>query len=243
MLDDDNQERGKCNMRNRAKRSLIYNNLVVIFILFLFAIFPIRTHASQGSDIQKMLTYLKNNDYSKAGIIALKYKGMKADEKKYRNQLSKKAKKTFKSVLDSYPLYDSAYLYDSKHSIRKHLCGYFVKDLDGKGQPELCIVYGNGALDTYLYVYRFSNGKAVFVDKAYCDDCSWHDIPGKKGVIWCFARQGSVLTSIYTLKKNKLVVEMCGGYVGLLFQFNKHVTFKPLSSKRTVGVISYSAIK
>ena len=230
-------------MRIKFRGLLIHYNLVMIAVLFIFAVAPICVSASQGSDIQKMLYYLRNNDYENAGKIAQKYKGKKADENKYRKQLSREAKKAFRKVLDSYPLYDSDRVLNSDFTVRKHICGYFVKDLDGKGQPELCIAYGNGGLDTFLYVYRFSNGKAIFVDKAYCDGCSWHDIPGKKGVLWSFTRQGAFFTSIFTLKKNKLVVEECGGYSGLPFMFDKHVNIKKISSNRSVGVLSYSAIK
>ena len=124
----------------------------------------------------------------------------------------------------------------------KPSCGYFVKDLDGKGQPELCISYGNGGLDTFLYVYRYSKGRARFVDKAYCDGCTWYDIPNKKGVIWNFGRQGCSFTSVYTLKKNKIVIKKCVGYAGFPFQFDSHITYKEVSANRTIGVLSYSGI-
>ena len=185
-----------------------------------------------------MLKYLNNHEKSKAVKIANKYKGKKANEKKYRKKLSKKAKKAYKKVLNSYPLFDS-----SNYNIRKYLQDYFVKDLDGKGLPELCVVYGEGGMNTFLYVYRYSKGKARFVDKAYCDCCSWHDIPGKKGVIWSCAKFGCVFASVYTLKNNKIVIKDCGSYVNFPFMFKNHVTYKTLSSGRTIGVLSYSAIK
>ena len=233
----------KNNMKSK-KTILIRHKIMIAFFTFcLFAFVPIRTQASQGSDIQKMLKYINKKEFVKADKIAQKYKGKKAKEKKYKKQLSKKAKKAFIKVLNSYRLYDSENLFDSKHRIRPHLCGYFVKDLDGKGQPELCISYGKGGMDTFLYVYRYSKGKARFVDKAYCDGCTWHDIPNKKGVIWSFGRQGCSFTSVYTLKKNKLVIKECVGYAGFPFAFDSHVTLKQISSRRTIGVLSYSGIR
>ena len=216
---------------------------MIALMAFCLAVFyPICTQASQGSDIQKMLKYINKKDFTKADTIAQKYKGKKANEKKYRKQLSKKAKKAYKKVLKTYRLYDSDKMFDSNFRIRPYLCGYFVKDLDGKGQPELCISYGNGGLDTFLYVYRYSKGRARFVDKAYCDGCTWHDIPNKKGVIWSFGRQGCSFTSVYTLKKNKIVIKECVGYAGFPFQFDSHITYKEVSANRTIGVLSYSGI-
>ena len=221
---------------------------ILFLLLFLLLLMPMRSQASQSKDVQKILKYYKNGKYATANRIAKKYENKTANEKKYRNKLSKKAKKAYKKVLKSYRLYDTA-------RSGKYLWDYFVKDLDGKGQPELCIYYGSCEADVRLRVYRYSSGKARFVTEQACSHGCWSDIPGKRGVIYSYSHMGDQMVSVVTLKGNKLVFKNYGSssysnnmnnYVSFPFKFKNHITYKEVSKSgkyRSVGVLSYSGVK
>ena len=96
-------------MKNTTLKRTGYRRIfqMLALLFFLLLMMPMNPQASQSKDVQSILNSYKKGDYAKASRIANKYKNKTANEKKYRNMLSKKAKKAYKKVLKSYKLFDT----------------------------------------------------------------------------------------------------------------------------------------
>ena len=233
-------------MKKIGKLASQHFRSILILVLFAILITPMSPKASPTSNVKKMLSYYKKKKYAKADAIGKKCKGTEANEKKYRKKLSKKARKAYRKILQSYSI-DSSIM-----SLNAYLWNYFVKDLDGKGMPELCIYYGSCEADVRLRVYGFSKGKARFIDEEYCSHGAWCDYPGKKGVIYVYGHMGAQSVAVVTLKNNKLNFKSYGGhtfgsyeknrdydYIEFPYRFPSHVIYsKDYSSKS----LSYSGV-
>ena len=224
--------------------------IVMVCVMMAVPIYP--QAASASSNVTKMLNYYKNKEYAKADKIGKKYAKKLANEKKYRKQLSSKARKAYKKVLRSYSLYDS------NHWTRAYLWNYFVKDLDGKGMPELCIYYGSCEADVRLRVYGFNGGKAKMITQASLSHSSFSDYPGKKGVVCSYGHMGSQGVSVLTLKNKKISLKSYGGhnyasygknkaydYIDFPYNFPSHVEYKHSNKGgyHSYTVLSYSGVE
>ena len=244
--------KGGCEMQRNMKGTIVSGlRSAVLLVLCVLLIMPMIANASESSDVYQMLDCYKNKQYASANSIAKKYAGKKANEKKYRKKLSKKARSAYKKVLKSYRLYDS----DS--SDKAHLWNYFVKDLDGTGQPELCIYYGSCEADVRLRVYRFTGKKVKLVAQSPCSHGRWADIPNSTGVIYSYGHMGFQSVSVVTLVGNRLVFTLYGGhifdyysakrvydYIEFPFAFPDHVKHKSNNKNgyHSYDVLSYSGV-
>ncbi len=214
------------------KTYLITLVVTLLCALSISVVLPTTTHASASKNVMKMLKYYKKGKFSKADAIGKKLANTKANEKKYKKKLSSQARSAYYGVLnsyDTYSFYSNGYLWN-----------YFVKDLDGKGKPELCVIYGTCEADVELRVYKYQNRKAVLVARDYCGHCGWSDLPGKKGVVVTYGHMGDQNVSVMTLKNNKLKYKDYNGHsyaatdpnrdykssITFPYRFPEHVTYK-----------------
>ncbi len=233
------------NSQKTRRSNLILLVVMLICVVSVIVVVPETAHASAADKVMKMLKYYKNGEYAKADAIGKKLSGKKANEKKYRKALSSKAKSVYAEVLESYKLYSSG-------SAEPYMWNYFVKDLDGKGMPELCMIYGSCEADVQIQVFRFKNNKAYLVATDYCAHSSFSDIPGKKGVVVTYGHMGSQHVYVMTLKNNKLKYKDYNGHsydktdsgrdykraITFPYAFPEHVTITSDDS-----VLSMSGIK
>ena len=183
-------------------------------------------YASSSSNVTKMLSAYKKHYYVTAEKYAKKLTSTKDSSER---KMTSSMKKAFKSTLTK------------KYSISRTESVHFV-DMDGDNKAEMLVVYGSCEADLHTYIYKYKNGKAVYVGRFDSGHSVLVNYPGHKGVIVHFGQMGYENISTVCLKNGKISLTNygtrnigLGDYLSLKY-LNPHMKYdKNYNAKWNLG--------
>lgn len=145
--------------------------------------------SSDSANLTSMLNAYKKGNYKTAKKYAKKVKNTKYDasESKMTGVMTKAYANVLLNADKEYAQW-----------------GVYFADLDDDKKAEMILPYGTCLADMQGYVYKYKNGKAVYVDKFYCGNYSFINYPGHKGIIIHYTHMGYETFSTIYLKNGKI---------------------------------------